>query len=72
MGLFQGIDLVKDKESKEENGELAKEIILKMREKGILVSRDGKKGNVLKLKPPIVFNTKNVDQLMKALFVLFE
>jgi len=42
-----------------------------MREKGILVSRDGKKGNVLKLKPPIVFNKKNVDQLMQAFHNLF-
>ena len=63
-GLFQGIDIVKDKESRVENGDLAREIILRMREKGVLVSRDGVKGNVLKLKPPIVFNKKNVDQLM--------
>lgn len=63
-GLFQGIDIVKDKESRVEDGDLAKEIILGMREKGVLVSRDGVKGNVLKLKPPIVFNKKNVDQLM--------
>ena len=32
-----------------------------MREKGVLVSRDGVKGNVLKIKPPIVFDKNNVD-----------
>lgn len=37
-----------------------------MREKHVLVSRDGKKGNVLKIKPPIVFNKENVDELIKA------
>jgi 4-aminobutyrate aminotransferase-like enzyme len=37
-----------------------------MREKGVLVSRDGLKANVLKLKPPIIFNKDNVDELMAA------
>jgi ethanolamine-phosphate phospho-lyase len=56
VGLFQGIDIVKSKESKEEDAETAAKIILLIREKGAIVSRDGKKGNVLKIKPPIVFN----------------
>lgn len=37
-----------------------------MRERHVLVSRDGKKGNVLKIKPPIIFNKENVDELMNA------
>lgn len=71
MGLFQGIDIVQDKETRIENGDLAKEIILRMRDKGVLVSRDGPKGNVLKLKPPIVFNKKNVDHLLETLRQVF-
>lgn len=66
-GLFQGIDIVENKESKVENGDLAKKIILRMREKGVLVSRDGVKGNVLKIKPPIVFDKSNVDELVGKL-----
>ena len=66
VGLFQGIDIVKSKETKEQDGELASKIILMMREKGVLVSRDGIKGNILKLKPPIVFTKENVDELMEA------
>lgn len=37
-----------------------------MRERCVLVSRDGKKGNVLKIKPPLIFNKENVDELIKA------
>lgn len=37
-----------------------------MRGKNILVSRDGVEGNVLKIKPPLVFNKSNVDELMAA------
>ena len=71
-GLFQGIDIVEDKESRVENGRLASQIILKMREKGVLVSRDGMKGNVLKIKPPIVFNKSNVDQLIGTFEVVMK
>lgn len=32
-----------------------------MREKRVLVSRDGIHGSILKIKPPIIFNNENVD-----------
>jgi len=67
MGLFQGIDIVKSKESREEDADLAKKIIMNMREKLVLVSRDGPKHNVLKIKPPIVFDKKNVDTLIEKM-----
>ena len=67
VGLFQGIDIVKDKESRVEDGELASKIILMMREKDILVSRDGVEGNVLKIKPPIIFNKADADFLISTL-----
>ena len=72
MGLFQGIDIVKSKESREEDGELAKKIITEMREKLVLVSRDGPKANVLKIKPPIVFNKENVDTLIDNLKMVLD
>lgn len=67
MGLFQGIDIVKSKESREEDGAFAKKIIMKMREKLVLVSRDGPQHNVLKIKPPIIFNRENADTLVDKL-----
>lgn len=67
VGLFQGIDIVENKENKVENGDLAKKIIMKMREKLVLVSRDGPHHNVLKFKPPMVFNKENVDTLVDKL-----
>ena len=38
----------------------------------MLVSRDGVKGNVLKIKPPIVFNKGNVDQLIDTFEVVLK
>jgi 4-aminobutyrate aminotransferase-like enzyme len=67
VGLFQGIDIVHSKQSRREDGDTAKVIITRMRERLILVSRDGPLHNVLKIKPPIVFNKKNVDTLLENL-----
>lgn len=67
LGLFQGIDIVKSKESRIEDGDYAKKIITRMREKLVLISRDGPQHNVLKIKPPIVFNKANVDTLIENL-----
>ena len=59
-GLFLGIDLIKDKINTP-NEELAISIINTMRDKGILLSADGPHHNVIKIKPPMTFNKKNVD-----------
>lgn len=72
VGLFQGIDIVKSKQSRAEDGETAKEVITRMRERLILISRDGPLHNVLKVKPPIVFNKENVDTLVENLKQVFE
>ena len=67
VGLFQGIEIVKDRATKEHDGERAKHIILAARKKGVLVSRDGTEHNILKVKPPIVFSKEHVDRLIDTL-----
>ena len=64
-GLFLGIDLIKSTNNNP-NERLAKLIINKMRQRGILLSIDGPYHNVIKIKPPMTFDRKNVD------FVCFE
>ena len=38
-----------------------------MKDHGILISTDGPDKNVLKIKPPMVFNKNNADQLLDTL-----
>jgi 4-aminobutyrate aminotransferase-like enzyme len=38
-----------------------------MREEGVLIGSDGKHGNVLKLRPPLVFSHDNATQVVAAL-----
>ena len=59
-GLFLGIDLINLK-NQIPNGKLANFIINKMRDRGILLSTDGPYHNVIKIKPPMIFNKENVD-----------
>lgn len=66
-GLFFGIDLVSDRESKTPATNVAKQVVNRMRENGILMSKIGEHDNVLKLRPPLCFSKENADQLIKTL-----
>jgi 4-aminobutyrate aminotransferase-like enzyme len=53
-GLFLGLELVRDRRSQEPDSELAGRTQRMLRERGILVGRGGRYGNVLILAPPFV------------------
>jgi len=67
LGLFIGIELVLDRHTLEPAGAEASYIANRMRDHGILVSTDGPYHNVLKIKPPLVFNAENADFFVAAL-----
>lgn len=66
-GLFQAIELVHVKQSKNPAVELASALPDAMKEEGILIGLTGRYGNVLKIRPPLVFNIENADQLVETL-----
>ncbi len=66
-GLFIGFELVTDPESKKPNKALALDLIESLRDQGILTSVAGSYGNVLKLRPPLAFQAKDIDWLVGAL-----
>ena len=66
-GLFFGIDLVKDRDTKEPAAREARIIVNAMRERGVLMSKIGEHDNVLKLRPPLCFSEENADQLIVTL-----
>lgn len=55
LGLFLGVELDK---------EIADTVVNQMKERGILLSADGPLQNVLKIKPPMVFNREDSDFLV--------
>ncbi|MCB2219071.1 MAG: aminotransferase class III-fold pyridoxal phosphate-dependent enzyme [Bacteroidetes bacterium] len=66
-GLFIGVDLVIDPETRQPNTELAQTLKNKLRENFILVSTDGPYDNVIKMKPPLCFNKSNADQVIEKM-----
>jgi 4-aminobutyrate aminotransferase-like enzyme len=66
-GLFLGVELVLDKQSKRPNARLCNGVVNAMKESGILTSYDGPGQNVLRFKPPLCFTRSNANQLLSAL-----
>lgn len=66
IGLFIGVELVKDRNTLEPAKKESSYIIERMKEKGILLSIDGPLYNVLKIKPPIVFSEDNANHLVTS------
>ena len=67
LGLFVGIELVRDRETREPAGTEAGLVANRMRDKGILVSTDGPFHNVLKIKPPLCFTAGDAGRLVSTL-----
>ena len=65
-GLFIGMEWVTDRESKEPDPEGAEVIVNRLREAGFLMGRAGEHGNVLKVRPPLVFQREHADLFLEA------
>ena len=70
-GLFLGIELVKNRSSLEPAPKEAKLLVDGMLSKNILLSIDGPKKNVIKIKPPMVISKEDVDRTIKSLNEVF-
>ncbi len=66
-GLFLGIDLVRDSETRQPADWEAATIVERMKGRGILLSTEGPGHNVLKLKPPLIFRREDVDLFVEVL-----
>ena len=66
-GLFQGIELVTDRASLDPAPRHATYLVERMRDRGILLSTDGPLHNVVKIKPPLVFDEDDADRLVRNL-----
>jgi 4-aminobutyrate aminotransferase-like enzyme len=66
-GLFIGVELVRNRETREPATTEAAELINRMKDRGVLLSTDGPAHNVLKIKPPMVLTADDIDMTVRAL-----
>jgi len=67
IGLFIGVELVRDSVILEPAAEETKYTVERMKDLGVLISLDGPMNNVLKIKPPLVFTIDNAERLVDTL-----
>ncbi|MFK3790679.1 aspartate aminotransferase family protein [Pseudomonas piscis] len=66
-GLWVGLELVSDHASREPATWETGQLVEALRQRGILVNRIGPFGNVLKIRPPLVFKTEHAQELLAAI-----
>ncbi len=67
LGLFLGVELVRDRSSLEPAAPEATYVVNRLRDRGVLLSTDGPLHNVLKIKPPLPFSAADADRLVSVL-----
>ena len=67
VGLATGVELVRDRITKEPASAEATRLLGLLRDEGVLIGGEGKFGNVLKIRPPIVFTQEHAEIAVAAL-----
>jgi 4-aminobutyrate aminotransferase-like enzyme len=65
-GLFIGLELVRDRDTKAPAPDIASQLINRLRHRGILIGAAGPYGNTLKIRPPLCFTKDNADMFIAA------
>ena len=71
-GLFLGVELIKDKKTLDPEKDKTHYLVNQMKKKGILLSADGPDHNVIKIKPPLVFNKDNATFLVETMDLILK
>jgi 4-aminobutyrate aminotransferase-like enzyme len=67
MGLMQGVELVKDRKTKEPAGDLTNRVLERTRANGLIVGKGGLHANVVRMSPPLNIPKADIDQAVAIL-----
>ena len=66
-GLMVGVELVKDRDTKEHASAETLQVFERAKDLGLLMGKGGLKGNVLRIKPPMCLTAEDVDFVAEVL-----
>ena len=66
VGLAIGVELVHDRRTRQPAGDVMSRLLGLIRDEGVLIGGEGKLGNVLKIRPPLVFSQYDADIAVAA------
>lgn len=66
-GFFVGVEMVSDRKARTPATAETTRIVNAMRERGVLFSATGEQANILKIRPPLVFDQTHADLLVETL-----
>ena len=66
-GLLLGMELVKDRKTKEFASAEAARFMDLCKDRGVLLGKGGLRGNVIRIAPPLTINAEQVDQLLEVM-----
>ena len=67
MGLMLGIELVRDRKTKEPANTEAADVLEKAKERGLIIGKGGLYGNTIRLKPPMCLTKDDADFIVDCL-----
>lgn len=70
-GMMWGLELVKDRQSKEHASDAAVAMMEAARERGLLIGKGGLRGNILRMSPPYSITREECQQLLQILDASF-
>jgi 4-aminobutyrate aminotransferase-like enzyme len=71
VGLYVGVEMVGDRETKEPDAAAATAVVNALRRRRVLISATGPCGNVLKIRPPLVFGRADAERLLTEMEAVF-
>ena len=69
-GLMIGVELVRDRETKEHASEETAALMERAKEAGLLIGKGGLRGNVIRIKPPLCLTAADVDFVLDVMDVV--
>ena len=70
-GLMIGVELIKDRTTKEHAQDECAQVLERTKELGLLIGRGGLRGNVLRINPPMCITTADVNFMLEVLDITF-